>query len=226
MEEQKQKGFIKIYRSLLEWEWYTEPNTVHLFIFLILKANYKPKKWKGILLDRGDLVTSMDHISKGTGLSISKIRTSLDRLIKTGCVRKHTTNKYTVLRVINYKDYQEVNDNVNKQIYIKDNSGDEQLNTTKERIEKENNKKNKERKDFTNSQFLLFYFKDEVENLFKKHWLPEHERKYCLAKFDEKKIVHLSLIHLEGYLKNWCRNLEKDGSMDGYRQIRALKRLD
>ena len=40
-------GFIKIHRSLLEWEWYQDTNTKTVFIHLLLTANYKDKNWKG-----------------------------------------------------------------------------------------------------------------------------------------------------------------------------------
>ena len=39
------EGFIKIYRQLLEWEWYTDTNTKVLFLHCLLKANFKTKKY-------------------------------------------------------------------------------------------------------------------------------------------------------------------------------------
>jgi hypothetical protein len=37
-------GWIKIHRSILEWEWYEDTNTFRLFMHLILKANHKDRK--------------------------------------------------------------------------------------------------------------------------------------------------------------------------------------
>ncbi len=35
------QGFIKIHRSLIDWEWYTEPNTFRVFIHLLMLATHK-----------------------------------------------------------------------------------------------------------------------------------------------------------------------------------------
>jgi len=32
-------GWVKLHRSMSEWEWYGEPNVVVLFVDLILKGN-------------------------------------------------------------------------------------------------------------------------------------------------------------------------------------------
>ena len=40
----EQGGFIKLYRSMLQWEWYDDVNVKVLFLHLLLKANYEEKK--------------------------------------------------------------------------------------------------------------------------------------------------------------------------------------
>ena len=52
-------GFIKIHRSLLEWEWWDDINTFRLFITILLLANWKDKRWHGKLIRRGSLWTSI-----------------------------------------------------------------------------------------------------------------------------------------------------------------------
>ena len=47
------EGWIKLYRKITEWEWYTVPSMAHLFIHLLFLANQKDKRWKGILIKRG-----------------------------------------------------------------------------------------------------------------------------------------------------------------------------
>ena len=41
------EGWIKLYRKITEWEWYTVPSMAHLFIHLLFLANQKDKRWKG-----------------------------------------------------------------------------------------------------------------------------------------------------------------------------------
>jgi hypothetical protein len=43
-------GYIKLHRKLVDWEWYTDIPTKTLFIHLLLVANHKPNKWRGMLL--------------------------------------------------------------------------------------------------------------------------------------------------------------------------------
>jgi len=37
---------------MLDWEWYDDINTKVLFIHLLIKANWKEKKWRGIKIKR------------------------------------------------------------------------------------------------------------------------------------------------------------------------------
>ena len=108
-------GWIKIHRKLIDWEWYKEPNTFRLFIHLLLVANHKPKNYKGILVDAGQIITSPDKLAKELDLSISKIRTSLKRLKLTNEITIKTNNKGSIIQVVKYEDYQVVaNDLTNK----------------------------------------------------------------------------------------------------------------
>ena len=100
------QGFIKVYRKMLEWEWFTDPNTSHLFMYLLLSANYAPQKWQGNVIQRGQLLTDLKKIQENTGISFQSVRTCLKRLEKTGEITVESTNKYSVITVCNYDNYQ------------------------------------------------------------------------------------------------------------------------
>lgn len=104
------EGWIKIHRSLLDWEWYSDTNCVRLALHFLLKANYKPKKWQGITIVRGQLVTSRGQLSEETGLSQMQIRTTIDKLDKCGFITKSATSKYTIVTICNYDSYQQLQD--------------------------------------------------------------------------------------------------------------------
>ena len=109
-------GWIKIHRSILEWEWYEDTNTFRLFMHLILKANHKDKNYKGKLIKRGSLVTGRELLSVETGLSIQQIRTCLERLKSTNEITIKSSSKGTEIQVVKYNEYQLVtNDVTNKQ---------------------------------------------------------------------------------------------------------------
>lgn len=100
------EGWICLYKKLINWEWYQDGNTCRLFIHLLLLANYEDKYWQGHLIKRGQLITSLKHLSEGLNLSVKQIRTALDKLKSTGEVTCNSTNKYTLVTVEKYEDYQ------------------------------------------------------------------------------------------------------------------------
>lgn len=109
-------GYIKLYRSVLDWEWFNDISTFRLFMYCLLKANYSDTKWRGIDIEKGSFITSYNSLSKQTGLSLQQTRTSLNKLILTGELTHNPHNKYSVIKVNNYDIYQGSNTQKNKQI--------------------------------------------------------------------------------------------------------------
>lgn len=121
-------GFVKLHRSILEWEWYTDHNTCFLFMHLILTANYKPTKFQGKEIPAGSKVTGLNALAGQIPLTISQIRTSLKKLEGTGEIAIKKTNKFSIITIANWEKYQ-VDD---KQIANKSHSNDKQIATSKE----------------------------------------------------------------------------------------------
>jgi hypothetical protein len=101
------KGWISIHRKMLDWEWFEDVNTTHLFLYFLLKANHTQGKWKGVEVKRGQLITGRLKISQETGLSEQNVRTALKHLISTNEVTKYTTSKYTIITITNYDKFQQ-----------------------------------------------------------------------------------------------------------------------
>ena len=99
-------GYIKLHRSILEWEWWDDVNTYRLFTYLLLTVNFEEKKWHGITIKRGQVLTSLDTLSKDTGLSVGQVRRSLTRLISTSEITSEATNQYRIITICNYDTYQ------------------------------------------------------------------------------------------------------------------------
>lgn len=133
------EGFIVLHRKMLDWEWYSDPLMVHLWITLLLMANYEDKKWCGIVIKRGQLVTSFDKLSLQTGMSIRQLRTRLDRLEDCECITKQTTNKYTIVTICNYSSYQDIPDDNDSQATIKRQASDNQTTIKRQQHNKDNN---------------------------------------------------------------------------------------
>jgi hypothetical protein len=109
------EGWIKLHRKFLDWEWYTVDEMVKLFIHLLLSANHEDNTWRGIKIERGQLVTGINSLHEKTKIPIQTLRTCLSRLEKTGEINKQSTNKYTIITICNYNSYQVYETTTNKQ---------------------------------------------------------------------------------------------------------------
>jgi len=95
-------GFIMLPRTILDWQWYDEPNTMRLYLHLLLTANYSQKEWHGITICRGQRVCTLAGLSRETGLSVQQVRTILRRLETSGEIVSHSTSQYTLLTIEHY----------------------------------------------------------------------------------------------------------------------------
>jgi hypothetical protein len=127
-------GWIKLHRQILEWEWYDDHNTFRLFIHLLLKANHKEKKYRGMLLQAGTILTSRDILALEVGLSVRQTRTALDKLKSTNEVAIKTSGQGTIIQIVNYSKYQlETNETTNER------PTSDQQTTTNKNVKKEKN---------------------------------------------------------------------------------------
>lgn len=141
------KGWVKISRDIINWEWFDVPGMVQLFIYILVKANYTDKEWHDMTIRRGQMVTSVAKICADTGLSTQVVRTCINRLKSTNTITITATNKYTIVTINRYDDYQaydacdydDDNDQNNKQLTNEQQTTNKQLTTTKEYKERENN---------------------------------------------------------------------------------------
>lgn len=100
-------GFVRVYRSILKWEWYDDINTKTVFLHLILTANYEPKKWHGITVGRGQRVYSSQKLAKELHMSRQETRTAIKHLISTGEITNRSTSEYSIITITNYELYQQ-----------------------------------------------------------------------------------------------------------------------
>lgn len=143
-----ENGFIVLHRQILDWEWYSDTKTFVVFLYLLLKANWKPNRWKGIEIDRGQTLETIAGISKATGLSVQSVRTALEHLKSTKEITTRSTGYGTLISITQYSKYQDLPDDINKEINKEINkrlTNDQQtINNTRTNINKNNKETNKE----------------------------------------------------------------------------------
>ncbi len=100
------KGYVKLHRKFLDWGWYTDTNTKAVFLHLLLIANHKDTFFQGKRIRRGQCVISYPSLAEKLGLTKMQIRTACEHLSTTGEIHRQGTNKYTLITIQNYDDYQ------------------------------------------------------------------------------------------------------------------------
>ena len=141
-------GYIKLHRSILEWEWITDPITVTVWIYCLARANYEVARWEGLILQPGQFVTSIRHIAEDLGLSVQNVQTALKHLKSTNELTSKSTNKYTVITIEKWTMYQTAGEKViNKVINTLTN---DQQTTNKQLMTDKEYKEIKERKEDIN----------------------------------------------------------------------------
>jgi predicted transcriptional regulator len=135
--------WISLHQKIIEWEWFKgEMHHFKVFIYCLIKANYRPSKWQGIDVERGQFITGLKSLSENTGLPVHKLRIILRDLKMTGEIAIKSSNKYSIISVTNYEKYQCVQSVDSRpednQIANKAQSNSNQIATTNK-----NNKNNK-----------------------------------------------------------------------------------
>lgn len=100
-------GYIKLHRSVLDWEWYKNPNTFKVFIHLMLTVNREDHVYQGAVFQRGQRYYTCSEIATHNGLTIQQTRTALKHLQSTNEITIQTTPKGSIITVNNFGYYQE-----------------------------------------------------------------------------------------------------------------------
>lgn len=103
---QELNGYIKLYRKLVKWGWYQDNVVKSLFLHCLLMASFKDFDWMGQVLKAGQFITSLKHLSDDLGFSTQQIRTAIKKLESTGEITSTSTNKFTIITVMNWENYQ------------------------------------------------------------------------------------------------------------------------
>lgn len=136
--QHQEMGYVKIYRSMLNWEWYQNPNTMRVFLHCLMKANHKDGKFQGVEVPRGCFISSENIIAKELKLSRQNVRTALKHLISTQELTKELTKglakvggaECTLFKVKKYDLYQMVNQGINQgsNLTLTTNNNNKELN--------------------------------------------------------------------------------------------------
>lgn len=100
------QGWIKFFRSTLEWEWHDNPVMVSVWLHLLLMANHSETSWHGETIGRGQVVLSLHGFADLCGISVKQLRTAFERLEKSSQIVRKGANAYTLVTICNFDKYQ------------------------------------------------------------------------------------------------------------------------
>jgi len=181
----------------------------------------------GTTIKRGSFITSGDKLSDQLNLSRKQIITSLKKLKQTGEIITKGHNKYTLVTIIKYDDYQKINKEEGQQ---RDNTG-----TTKAQQRDTTNNNNNTTKGYLNYKGVAQNFEDAMEN---EQYVSFMMDKYQMSKGNLEKYYLEFNDHLEqtldtvkstkeyvAHFLNWYCNKYKVDRLTGRPKLRRKNSL-
>ena len=101
-----EQGWVKFFRSIVDWEWYDDPNTFRMFFHLIVTANHKDESWRGRVIRRGQKLTSIRHLADELSIDEKTVQRCLRNLQSTKEIKVEPSKNGTLITVRKYSDYQ------------------------------------------------------------------------------------------------------------------------
>lgn len=195
-------GWIKLHRSLLDWEWWDDHNATRLLIYLLCAVNYEPKKWKGLEVPEGTIITSFEKLADATGMTTKQIRGAMQKLENSGEVARKRARKGQAVTLTKWEKLQGLSTDEGKQQgKLRASSGQvegKKRATTKEGKEVEEIKEGKKKEETGIVIFPEIKF-DEFWDLYDK----KVDRVKCEKKWNQLRPVEKSHIldHAPKYVK-------------------------
>ena len=106
MANREREGYVLVDRNILDWKWWRNHNTLIVFMWLLLKAQFHESHWGGVQIGRGQIATSMKNIEFDNQLSRQQVRTAISNLKSTGEITITRHSKFLVITIVNYDKYQ------------------------------------------------------------------------------------------------------------------------
>jgi len=197
------EGYIKLNRKMLNWEWFPDSNTVHVFLYCLLNANWKQGEFHGVNIDRGQFATSLARMSNDTGLSIQNVRTALKHLESTGELTSKSQGKFRIISISNYCRYQDANKESNSELTSELTTIEEYKNKRNNNIpplypplegETPKEKPKKKSKEATNLEYLRqhlpnYSFSDRMVNILEEWMRYKGQRKDVYTEIGTKSFL-------------------------------------
>jgi DNA-binding transcriptional regulator YhcF (GntR family) len=137
-------GWVKIHRQMRESSCYRDSDAKAVWLECILRANFSETKIKigqqTVTLQAGQFITSREKMAETLNVQQSKIQRVLKWLESEHQIKQQSYSKFRVITVLNWKEYQGDNQEIEQQVNSKRTANEQQMNTDKKERKKESKK--------------------------------------------------------------------------------------
>ena len=207
------KGYIKLNRNLVDWTWYKDINVKTLFLHCLIKAAYSDCTYKGLIIKRGQFMSTLEQLAEETGLSISQVRTAIKKLKQTNDLETTSSNRSTLFCVVNYDVYQ----NIDKKETDEEEAAGKEIEREVPVKDKEKEEIQKDDKQIANKKQIIIILKT-PENQGKQ--VLEIDLENGIAQLSDKQMTNKSQTRKEYKEKEEFKNNKKTLSYSAFAQER------
>ena len=100
------EGYILVDRNMCEWQWWQKHNTVIVFLWLLMKAQFHDSMFGGRQIKRGQVATTLSNIEQPNKLTRQEVRTAISNLKSTNAITIERCSKFLIITIVNYEEYQ------------------------------------------------------------------------------------------------------------------------
>ncbi len=131
--------WIKLHRKLLESAVGSDPWLCYLWVQLLLRANWKPSWFMGLLIEAGQIAFGQESFARELKVNRTKLSRALKKLENWKQIEQQTNNRFTVVTICNWETYQVSEPESAQPTNNKRTSGEHQTRNKRAHPKKDNN---------------------------------------------------------------------------------------
>lgn len=204
-------GWLKLYRSILDSAVFQDAEVLKVWIWLLCNVSFEQHDTvcygKVIHLKPGQIATGRKKIAQCTDLNENKVYRALTTLKSLGNIEIKSTNKYSIITVVNWDKYQDEN--------VKRTSSEQQNNSRTTTEEQQANSKTTQHKNGKNGKKEKNIY---ICSFFQSVWdeYPKKLGKNKVTKAAMKQLEEAGIDTVMGAVRRYVEKIKRDGTEEKY----------
>lgn len=204
-------GWLKLYRSILDSAVFQDAEVLKVWIWLLCNVAFEQHDTicygKVIHLKPGQIATGRKKIAQCTDLNENKVYRALTALKSLGNIEIKSTNKYSIITVVNWDKYQDENG--------KRTSSEQQTNSKTTTEEQQDNSKRTQHKNGKNGKKEKNIY---ICSFFQSVWdeYPKKLGKNKVTKASMEQLEEAGEATVMDAVRNYSEKIKRDGTDEKY----------